>query len=376
MADSNAALSSAWMVAGTMAEILLVVSVGSLGAYFGIIPAHMRKELSGLCMNLLLPPFLFIKLSRSVNLSLLNEWWLIPVFVVLNLIIGFALGLAVEKLLGGRVKKTMAGTFLVACGVGNAGTIPMAVMYSVCDQELAKFEGREGSCTDDALAMISLGIAVAAGFFWTFGPSLLRGRNKAEQNLEGHEYKEMEEQREERTEEKEQGRGCNACSTLHPSLVVEAAAGNNSGVASGPEEALDHNGSGNSSSNSTKIVHIPPHSDENHQPTRTAEAADTTSPPTSSSATCTDSLRSAAKGAKAFLNSASISVLAGELCLYLRARELAEASAELRLSDSAMMGPDVDRCGSQASCAAAFLRSNLSSTDRMRPFRPSPPLWK
>ena len=103
-----------------MMKVLLTCALGGICATsrVGLLRPETRSALSRLNVAVLLPPFLFVTLMKGFTLSRLDVWWPIPLFVVLNNMLGLSLGYILLTLLGSRAQR-FRGVLLAACTCGN-----------------------------------------------------------------------------------------------------------------------------------------------------------------------------------------------------------------------------------------------------------------
>jgi len=115
-------------------HVLLGGAGGTLLAWLGVLDAAALKALAKLSVWVFIPSMTFVTLAETLDASRLQQWWFLPVNVLLNHLLGGCLGLAVALLL--RVRDPTAFRLVICCvAAGNMGNLPMVVILAVCEAD-------------------------------------------------------------------------------------------------------------------------------------------------------------------------------------------------------------------------------------------------
>ncbi|KAJ8770278.1 hypothetical protein K2173_012748 [Erythroxylum novogranatense] len=95
-----------------------------------IVPRATFKLLSKLIFALFLPCLIFTELGESISLENIDNWWFIPVNVLISTIVGFFLGVLVVAIC--RPPPQFNRFTIIMTAFGNTGNLHLAIVTSVC----------------------------------------------------------------------------------------------------------------------------------------------------------------------------------------------------------------------------------------------------
>mmetsp|Transcript_13291 Transcript_13291/g.30592 ORF Transcript_13291/g.30592 Transcript_13291/m.30592 type:complete len:396 (-) Transcript_13291:184-1371(-) len=155
-------------------KVLLIAFIGAFCARKNgkILKDSSVMGISKLIYNIFLPAFIFTKLTKTVDVQIISQWWPIPVFVALNFAAGLVCGLALLKLFPQKSDK-FKGLVLASCALGNVGQIPLALVPSACSSQIPKYAIHGANCVADAQAMVAFGLWIGTIMIWTVGKYLM-----------------------------------------------------------------------------------------------------------------------------------------------------------------------------------------------------------
>ena len=155
-------------------KVLLIAFVGAFCARKNgkILKDSSIMGISKLIYNIFLPAFIFTKLTKTVDLQIISQWWPIPVFVALNFAAGLLCGVVLLKLFPQKSEK-FKGLVLASCALGNVGQIPLALVPSACNSQIPKYQNHGANCLADAQGMVAFGLWIGTIMIWTVGKYLM-----------------------------------------------------------------------------------------------------------------------------------------------------------------------------------------------------------
>ena len=156
--------------------VLLIAASGVLAVRFGIIKKDSLQLLSKLVFKLMLPCLLFSKISSSVDLARLKEFWILPVSCVIFISTGLMIGYFVIKLC--KAEKEFFKPAVASIGFGNGSFIPIPLLTAV----VLIFPAFVDIPNADAIAVsyISVYLIILSPMLWSLGYCLVSGKSLKE----------------------------------------------------------------------------------------------------------------------------------------------------------------------------------------------------
>ncbi|GAB2296984.1 Protein PIN-LIKES 2 [Dionaea muscipula] len=143
-------------------ELLTLTMISLMLAYFELIPRSTFKLLSKLVFALFLPCLIFVHLGQSITIENFIQWWFIPVNVLISTLIGSLLGYLV--VITCRPPPQFTRFTIIMTGFGNTGSLPIAVVGSVCHDPNTPFGP---DCHRKGVAFVSFAQWVAVILVYT-----------------------------------------------------------------------------------------------------------------------------------------------------------------------------------------------------------------
>lgn len=147
-------------------EVFILAACGYFAVRFKWIDDSGLKQITGVLVNLLLPCFTFIQLSRHFEFGSYAVWWQLPLLYIVMAVAALAIGWVTARL--GRVPKNLEKQFLALVGFQNCGNIPLVVVATLFS----------GTAEHALFVYISLFIVGANLMIWTLGVLLVVGGGK------------------------------------------------------------------------------------------------------------------------------------------------------------------------------------------------------
>ncbi len=149
-------------------SVFLMIGIGWLARRRRMIDADTTRNLSRLLTSFFYPALIFTSMSRNFDAGGLAAHWQLPVGAFLIMLLGFGIGLLVERLLVDPHSR-QGHAFLFQCTVNNYSFLPMPLALMLW--------GESGVA---GLIFSTLGPEVAV---WTLGVYALSGRQLRRQSL-------------------------------------------------------------------------------------------------------------------------------------------------------------------------------------------------
>lgn len=146
----------------------LMIGVGFLARRKGQITNETTRQLSHLLTTFFYPALIFTSMTRNFDLRGLGEYWVLPVGGFAIMLLGFVIGILIEKFL----HRPAAGTenaFLFQCTINNYSFLPLPIALMLW--------GESGVA---GIIFASLGSELA---LWTLGLFAISGRRVNAANL-------------------------------------------------------------------------------------------------------------------------------------------------------------------------------------------------
>ncbi len=146
----------------------LMIGVGFLARRKGQITNETTRQLSHLLTTFFYPALIFTSMTRNFDLKGLGQYWILPVGGFTIMLLGFALGLVIEK----HIHRPAAGSenaFLFQCTINNYSFLPLPIALMLW--------GESGVA---GIIFSSLGSELA---LWTLGLFAISGRSVNTANL-------------------------------------------------------------------------------------------------------------------------------------------------------------------------------------------------
>ena len=118
------------------------------------------------------------KIASSLTPAKLLRLWPAPLNVAVNIVIGAAMGWVAVKVT--RPERRLVRPIIAVCSMGNAGNLPLVLVYATCGSTTQGLEGKPGlfgtydECMDKGVSYVALGISIAILYMWGFLFEFLR----------------------------------------------------------------------------------------------------------------------------------------------------------------------------------------------------------
>ncbi|CAL0329499.1 unnamed protein product [Lupinus luteus] len=154
-------------------KVLLITALGTLLALdsFDILGNNATKHLNIMVFFVFAPALVCGNLAKTITLKSMIMLWFMPLNVLLTFVIGTFLGWLLIKVT--RVPHHLQGLVLGCCSSGNLGNLPLIIVPAVCKERSNPF-GDVDVCYRNALAYVSLSMALGAIFVWSYAYNLVR----------------------------------------------------------------------------------------------------------------------------------------------------------------------------------------------------------
>ena len=146
----------------------LMIGVGFLARRKGQITNETTRQLSHLLTTFFYPALIFTSMTRNFDLPGLGKYWVLPVGGFAIMLLGFILGLLIEKFLH-KPSDGSENAFLFQCTISNYSFLPLPIALMLWGEA-----GLAG------IIFSSLGSEIA---LWTLGLFTISGRRMNAANL-------------------------------------------------------------------------------------------------------------------------------------------------------------------------------------------------
>ncbi|CAN0473513.1 unnamed protein product, partial [Ectocarpus sp. 12 AP-2014] len=162
------------LVLATKAVMKLVASCG-IGYYFskkGILDQSAITSLSKLIFFVFQPCLLFVNVASTLGTpgQKLSKLLVLPVFAILQILFGSAVGKAMEKILGLKEGSPEARELRTCTSFANSGPLPLLFVDSIFGAH------PDASIVSSAVAYISFYLLGWSPMFWTAGYTMVAGK--------------------------------------------------------------------------------------------------------------------------------------------------------------------------------------------------------
>ncbi|EFN60092.1 hypothetical protein CHLNCDRAFT_133407 [Chlorella variabilis] len=163
-------------------QLILTMLPGVWYTRKGTVNVEMRRALSGMAFNLLLPAVVFINIAGQVTADTIVSYWPFAMNTCVSTLVGMGLGWVVNEVVG--TPRHLRYHVVAACGYGNlnrrvpaGGGLPLMITTAVCDQEKMPFYQALGSeCVTVGWGYVAVSSAVVQIFGYPMAKWLLRRR--------------------------------------------------------------------------------------------------------------------------------------------------------------------------------------------------------
>ncbi|PKU65571.1 hypothetical protein MA16_Dca024879 [Dendrobium catenatum] len=140
-------------------NVLLLTAVGSIYATsrVGILGQDTRKLLNNVVFYIFNPALVASNLSSTFSLESMILLWFMPVNLVLNSLVGSALGWILIQIT--KAPKRLRAVILASCSVGNVGNLFLVLVPAMCKEKSSPLHN-PGVCETYAMAYASLSMAI------------------------------------------------------------------------------------------------------------------------------------------------------------------------------------------------------------------------
>ncbi|XP_020271078.1 protein PIN-LIKES 4-like isoform X2 [Asparagus officinalis] len=140
-------------------NVLLLTAVGSISATsrVNILNQEARKHLNNVVYYVFNPSLVSSNLSQTITLESMVLLWFMPVSLVLNFVIGSALGWIVIQVTSSPPH--LRGVILASCSAGNIGNLLIILVPAMCKEKGSPL-GSPDVCDTYGMAYASLSLAV------------------------------------------------------------------------------------------------------------------------------------------------------------------------------------------------------------------------
>lgn len=182
------------LLVGAILTIIQVFVTGLPGALFarsGVVNADVRRGLSRIAFNLLLPAVTFVNVGPWVNFQNFLQWWPVLINVTLSMLMGLAAGAIGSKILG--IPKKYIGAAIACSGFGNMNSLPLMLVNALCYSDKLPFGGNDrDQCNKLATALVALGSSSTSIFSyslatWLLSPSEREDHEQCDDDVDGEE---------------------------------------------------------------------------------------------------------------------------------------------------------------------------------------------
>ncbi|KAI0502335.1 hypothetical protein KFK09_017283 [Dendrobium nobile] len=154
-------------------NVLLLTAVGSIYATsrVGILGQDTRKLLNNVVFYIFNPALVASNLSSTFSLESMILLWFMPVNLVLNSLVGSALGWILIQIT--KAPKRLRAVILASCSVGNVGNLFLVLVPAMCKEKSSPLHN-PGVCETYAMAYASLSMAIGTILQWSYVYNIVR----------------------------------------------------------------------------------------------------------------------------------------------------------------------------------------------------------
>ncbi|XP_020271053.1 protein PIN-LIKES 3-like isoform X1 [Asparagus officinalis] len=154
-------------------NVLLLTAVGSISATsrVNILNQEARKHLNNVVYYVFNPSLVSSNLSQTITLESMVLLWFMPVSLVLNFVIGSALGWIVIQVTSSPPH--LRGVILASCSAGNIGNLLIILVPAMCKEKGSPL-GSPDVCDTYGMAYASLSLAIGTILQWSYVYNLVR----------------------------------------------------------------------------------------------------------------------------------------------------------------------------------------------------------
>ncbi|XP_038980978.1 protein PIN-LIKES 1-like [Phoenix dactylifera] len=154
-------------------NVLLLTGVGSITATrrIGILGKDATKHLNNVVFFVFNPALVATNLSQTITLESMVLLWFMPVNLLLNFVIGSALGWVVIQITNAPTH--LRGVILASCSAGNVGNLLLILVPAMCKEKGTPL-GSPDVCGTYGLAYASLSMAIGTILQWSYVYNIVR----------------------------------------------------------------------------------------------------------------------------------------------------------------------------------------------------------
>ncbi|KAG1326856.1 protein PIN-LIKES 3-like [Cocos nucifera] len=154
-------------------NVLVLTGVGSISATrrIGILGKDATKHLNNVVFFVFNPALVATNLSQTITLESMVLLWFMPVNLLLNFVIGSALGWVVIQITNAPTH--LRGVILACCSAGNVGNLLLILVPAMCKEKGTPL-GSPDVCGTYGLAYASLSMAIGTILQWSYVYNIVR----------------------------------------------------------------------------------------------------------------------------------------------------------------------------------------------------------
>ena len=152
-------------------SIFLIALAGVFLVRAKVVSKDSLRVLGQLVVHVFLPCLLFHKISTSISIAQLREYWVFPLTCVIYIVIGLILGWLTVKIC--KPKKEMRSGVIAAIAFNNSGYVPIPLVVAVTS--IFPLFAADPNAGGRAIAFISIYLLTYSPTLWTVGYTLISG---------------------------------------------------------------------------------------------------------------------------------------------------------------------------------------------------------
>jgi len=159
-------------------RIVLMVGVGALVGRYGKLSSDFLRSLNAITSSVFLPCLLLSRVAETATAERIIEWWPLPVFAILYVVIGCGLGWILAKTV--RCERREYGFYCAAVAFPNNTSIPLSVVETLALSSPSLLSDTLQPLNGDKISLVERGDSYILVFTlfttilrWTVGYALL-----------------------------------------------------------------------------------------------------------------------------------------------------------------------------------------------------------
>ncbi|KAI4314021.1 hypothetical protein L6164_026964 [Bauhinia variegata] len=154
-------------------KMLLITALGAALALerYNILGEEATKHMNMVTFFVFNPALIASNLAKTITYKSVAMLWFMPFNILISFVIGSILGWILLKIV--KVPHILRGLVLACCSAGNVGTIFLVVIPAICTDKNSPF-GDADICNAQALAYISLSLAIGSLYLWLYVYNMVR----------------------------------------------------------------------------------------------------------------------------------------------------------------------------------------------------------